>query len=87
MDKVLSFLAKHFPSQDFTIVHSFKIMHHEWEGDGWGWIISDGKEHKVLMSTHGSIYVATENELALHIQELADVLSETLRARQLLSKT
>lgn len=84
MNKAILFLKKTFPQEDFVIEHSFKILHHEWAGDGWGWIISNGKERKILMTNHSTFYIATERELALHTQELADALSEMLKARQLL---
>lgn len=52
------------------VVYEFKVLHHEWEVDGYGWVTEDGR---VWHSNHNSIH-------EISISELASLMDEPLNS-------
>ena len=66
------------------IVTKFKILHHEWEMDGYGYIIDDQGEKQLVISDHGTIRIADKEHLNELIKNYKEVIQETQRALFLL---
>lgn len=66
------------------IVSKFKILHHEWEMDGYGYIIDDRGEKRLAISDHGAIRIADKEYLNELIKNYKEVIQETERALFLL---
>jgi hypothetical protein len=58
------------------IVKKFKILHHGWEMDGYGYIVTDGKINKTIVTDHGNPIVVDTNYLNAKIKEYGDVITE-----------
>lgn len=66
------------------IVFKFKVLHHEWEMDGYGYII-DTKEGKQLVTTnHGRPMFSNKDYLKNMIKLYKEVIQETEKASSLI---
>ena len=54
------------------VVYEFKVFHHEWECDGYGWITADGR---IWLTSHGSLYEGDVSEIKGMIGELTVSIS------------
>lgn len=69
----------------FTIVKKFDVLHHQWECDGYGYIVSDSLGGiKLLLTNHGSFYLDDGVELRLLIDYYEQVIINTEDALSLL---
>lgn len=59
------------------IVTKFKILHHEWEMDGYGYIIDDQGEKQLVISDHGAVRIADKEHLNELIKNYKEVIQET----------
>ena len=66
------------------IVAKFKILHHEWEMDGYGYIIDNQGEKQLVISDHGAIRIADKEHLNELIKNYKEIIQETERALFLL---
>jgi len=66
------------------IVTKFKILHHEWEMDGYGYIIDDQGEKQLVISDHGAIRIVDKEHLNELIKNYKEIIQETERAMFLL---
>ena len=66
------------------IVAKFKILHHEWEMDGYGYIIDNQGEKQLAISDHGAIRIVDKEHLNELIKNYKEVIQETERALFLL---
>ena len=67
---------KHAELKDYTIVHTFRILHDGWETDNEGCIARNKKgELVLLMTNHGSLLDHGRN-----VKELHEKLAETKRS-------
>jgi hypothetical protein len=66
------------------IVAKFKILHHEWGMDGYGYIIDDQGEKQLAISDHGAIRIVGKEYLNELIKNYKEVVQETERALFLL---
>lgn len=68
--------------QDFgKIVFKFKILNHEWEMDGYGYVIDDGVDYrKIVVTDHGKLKIADKDYLANKIKEYEEIIKETKKA-------
>lgn len=62
------------------IVSKFRILTHEWEMDGYGYIVNDGTDNKVVITNHNKPMVANADHLHSKIKEYKEVIQETERA-------
>ena len=54
------------------VIHEFKVFHHEWECDGYGWVTADGR---IWHTSHGSLYESDVSEITGMIDELITAMS------------
>jgi hypothetical protein len=63
------------------IISKFKILHHEWEMDGYGYIVSDIEYNKnVIVTNHGNPVVVPKSYLNDIISRYKETIQETERA-------
>jgi len=62
------------------IVSKFTILHHCWEGDGYGYVVEREGKKILVLTNHSNPYVATKEEINLKIGEYKSVIQETERA-------
>ena len=62
------------------IVSKFKILTHEWEMDGYGYIVSDEDNKKVIVTNHGKPIVVDTSYLNDIISGYKERIQETQRA-------
>ena len=54
------------------VIHEFKMYHHEWEADGYGWVTDDGR---VWHTSHGGNPFEIEiSDLTEKVDELKDAI-------------
>jgi hypothetical protein len=58
------------------IVKKFRILHHGWDMDGYGYIVADGKINKIVTTDHGKPFVVDSSYLNTKIREYGDVILE-----------
>ena len=65
------------------IVYKFPVCHHQWEMDGYGFIVDDGKCYKkVIMTNHGEPHISSFRELRKKIEEYMGVINKTEKAME-----
>ena len=67
--------------KDFgTIISKFKILNHEWEMDGYGYVISSGIDPQLVITDHGNPKIIDKEYLNTKISEYKETIQETQRA-------
>lgn len=70
--------------KDFgKIISKFRILHHEWEMDGYGYIVNDNfieNCKKIIVTNHGKPIVVDKDHLNNIISSYKEVIQETQRA-------
>ena len=66
------------------IVAKFKILHHEWEMDVYGYIIDNQGENQLVISDHGAIRIVDKEHLNELIKNYKEVIQETEKALSLI---
>ena len=67
--------------KDFgKIISKFRILNHEWEMDGYGYIVNNGIDNIIVTTNHGKIIVVDKDYLNLKIKEYKESIQETERA-------
>lgn len=66
-------------------VFTFDVLHHMWECDGTGWIVTfkDGSK-KLYLTNHGYPYEGNLNELKEYLENYQEVIDKTQQAIDLL---
>ena len=86
--KYLNSTEKKIEREFGKIISKFKILTHEWDMDGYGYIVSDNniKDDKnvLVLTNHNKPYVAELFELHAKIAEYQTIISETEEAIHLL---
>lgn len=63
------------------IIYKFPIYHHEWEMDGYGYIVENQRgSRQIIMTDHGKPYVSCLPELKIKILSYTDVIQKTEKA-------
>jgi hypothetical protein len=67
------------------IISKFKILHHEWEMDGYGYIVKDLEYNKnIIVTNHGKPMIVNKDYLNEIISSYKETIQETERALFLL---
>jgi len=66
------------------IIKKFPILHHGWDGDGYGYIVTDGQENKIILTNHSKPYEADVSELRQKVIEYQQMIGETNSVIELL---
>ncbi len=67
-------------------VFRFPVLHLGWEADGWGYVVERDEKREIILSNHGTFYVASIKELESKIAEYTKVKFETKKAITLVTK-
>jgi len=62
------------------IISKFRILHHEWEMDGYGYVIQTEEGKKIVTTNHGKPLIVDKTYIDLRIKEYKEVIQETERA-------
>jgi 3-dehydroquinate dehydratase len=68
-----------------VIIYKFPVLHHNWEGDGYGYITEQNNERKIILSNHNNLYESSSTELLNKISEYTKVEFDTKKAITLLN--
>ena len=63
-----------------TVVFEFPVFHTGWELDATGWVVERGKKRFIVLTNHGTSYIAKNSELKAKIREYSKVIKQTERA-------
>ena len=63
-----------------TIICKLPILHHNWEHDGFGYVVEKDGKRELILTNHGKPYVASVEELHLKISDYRSAIQETERA-------
>jgi hypothetical protein len=61
-------------------LHKFDVLFHGWECDPDGWIVEVDNERLVILTDHGSSYIATTKELKERLKYYRTVIEATEKA-------
>jgi len=81
-----SILEQKVKEQFGEIIYKFPVFHHNWECDGYGYIVERNGERDVILSNHSNLYKSSIKELEQKIGEYKKVEFETKKAITLLTK-
>jgi hypothetical protein len=62
------------------IIYSFPVFHHNWELDGYGFVVEDTTGRKIILTNHNQAYEASKNEIMSKIAEYTKLISDTKKA-------
>lgn len=79
-------LEKALKTQNFSVLHRFKVMYTDWDSDTEVAIVVANGKRQVVMTTHGWPYVASMRELTGFLSEYAKATRELCRAIELLNE-
>lgn len=63
-----------------TIICKFTILHHNWECDGFGYVVEKDGKRNIILTNHNKPYIATIEELRIKISDYKSAIQETERA-------
>jgi len=82
-----------------SIIKKFPILHHGWEGDGYGYVVANTVKGiktanfegtlitpKLILTNHSKPYEANSNELRLKINQYQRIIGETNEVLKLLDE-
>ena len=72
--------------KEFIAVKTFTVLHAGWELDSLGYVFQDNGVHKIILTSHGSPYWASNKEVEKLLQYYDEVKKETLSALSLSNK-
>ena len=78
-------LEQKIENQFGKIISKFPILHHEWEMDGYGFVVEKDNKRNVVLTHHGNLMIVDVKELHNYISAYKDVIQKTERAIFLLS--
>lgn len=76
----LNFAEKQIEKDFGKILSKFKILNHEWEMDGYGYIVNGKTDNMVVITNHGKPMVANTDYLHSKIKDYKEIIQETERA-------
>ena len=62
------------------IINKFKILHHGWEMDSYGYVVTNGTTNTIVVTDHGNPIVVDSDYLNSKIREYGDVILKTNEA-------
>ena len=63
-----------------NVICKFPILHHEWECDGYGYIVEKENKRNLILTDHNKPHIASIEELRLKISDYRSAIQETERA-------
>jgi hypothetical protein len=77
MDCNLSPLELKIQSEFGIIVKKFKILHHGWDMDGYGYIVKGERGNLLVLTNHSKPYIETKLSLHDKIKEYENIIQDT----------
>lgn len=62
------------------IISKFKFLNHQWEMDGYGYVVNTGNNKKIIVTNHGKPIAVDKSYIETKISEYKEVIQETQRA-------
>ena len=66
------------------IIYKFPVLHHNWECDGYGYVVEKNGKKDIVMTNHGNLYVSSVKELYVKLAEYTKISFDTKKAITLL---
>lgn len=82
-ERVRNFVVETW-GESAKIVYDFPVLQHDWEGDGWGWVVDVKGEKKLVLTNDNDPYVAKPSELQEKLDYYNNVRVATSVAMQML---
>ena len=76
---ILDFVLKSFGAQA-KISYEFPVLYHQWECDGFGFVIEHDGDKSLVLSNHGSPFVADASHLEDRLAYYRNVTAATITA-------
>lgn len=71
---------------EFVALKTFTVLHAGWELDSTGYVVQDNGVNKVILTSHGNPYWASEKELEKLLKYYEEVRKETFVVLSLIAK-
>ena len=84
--KVNTILEQKVTDQFGDIIYKFPVLHHNWECDGYGYIVEKEGKREVILSNHSNLYISSIQELQVKLAEYTKFTYDTKKAITLLIK-
>jgi len=81
-----SILEEKVTKQFGEIVYKFPILHHNWECDGYGYVVEREGKRDIVLSNHSNLYISSIRELQSKLAEYIKITYDTKKAITLLTK-
>jgi hypothetical protein len=82
--KLKTYLEKKIEEKYGKVISKFPVHRHEWEMDGYGYIVENKNGRNIILTDHGNPYTSNINELESLVASYKDVIQKTERAMFLL---
>jgi hypothetical protein len=82
--KLKTYLEKKIEEKYGKVISKFPIHRHEWEIDGYGYIVENKNVRNIILTDHGNPYTSNIKELESLVASYKDVIQKTERAMFLL---
>jgi hypothetical protein len=66
------------------IIHKFEILNHQWEMDGYGYIVNTGLDCKLIVTDHGKPIIVVKDFLTNKLEEYKQIVKNTEKALSLI---
>lgn len=63
-----------------TVIFEFPVLHQGWDMDGKGWVVERDKKRFIVLTNHGSPYIANKKELEMQMKKYSDISEKTKKA-------
>lgn len=81
-----SILEQKVKEQFGEIIYKFSVLHHNWECDGYGYIVKKEGKRNIILSNHSNLYISSIQELQIKLAEYTKITYDTKKAITLLTK-
>ena len=79
-----SAIEKKIENEFGKIISKFRILHHEWEMDGYGYIINSGIGHQLVITDHGKPLIVGKDYLINKLKGYNDTVQNTEKVLSLI---
>lgn len=80
----LTIMDQQIEEQFGKIIKKFPILHHGWDGDGYGYVVDNIQEKNLILTNHSKPYKADVSELRQKVIEYQQMIGETNEAINIL---
>lgn len=78
--KTKSILEQILEDKFGDIIYKFPVLHHNWECDGYGYVVEKDGKRDIILSNHSNLYVSSVEELESKLAEYTKVKFDTKKA-------